>query len=260
MEVFNAAARYWSEWGSELKQHAGPRDGALKRPALFVQLLSHARHHSPVAVLTTSLPERVAGDRNYDYRYAWIRDASLSLAFLAGMGGEREVSAYLKWLARLRSETEEPIQVCHRIDGDPRLKEEEIDSARGYKDSQPVRKGNRAARQPHLGSMGLFANSARIYLAQGGEWRDDFWKLLRRAPEFTCRHWKETDNGICELVEKAHYVSGTSRPARAGGALLLAVFGNGKRNRPDLRGPSPNSNVGEPGSAANAGHAKKSAE
>jgi GH15 family glucan-1,4-alpha-glucosidase len=206
--IFADAEEYWLDWSAGLKEeNSSARAGAVRHSALVVQLLSHAHHDSPVAALTTSLPERVAGDRNYDYRYAWVRDASLSLAFLARMGRAGEVSAYLEWLSALVSDTSAPLQVCYRIDGNPRLKEEEIPGVRGYKDSRPVRVGNRAARQLQLGSAGFFADCVRIYIDEGGEWRKEFWDLLRRTADFTSTHWKEKDCGIWELSEKAHYVS-----------------------------------------------------
>jgi GH15 family glucan-1,4-alpha-glucosidase len=207
-EVFADAEHYWRGWSATLKvEDNGARAGALRHSALVVQLLSHTRHDSAVAALTTSLPERVGGDRNYDYRYAWVRDASLSLALLSRMGKEREVSRYLHWLCSLNSATDAPLQVCYRLDGDPHIEQEEIASVRGYMDSQPVRKGNRAAGQTQLGSVGFFADCARIYLDHGGEWREEFWDLLRRIADFTCRHWRKKDSGVWELPEEAHYVA-----------------------------------------------------
>ncbi|HWB61859.1 MAG TPA: trehalase-like domain-containing protein, partial [Chthoniobacteraceae bacterium] len=86
-EVFASTKKYWEDWCGELKiENGGERTGALKRSALTLQLLSGAPHDSALAALTTSLPERIGGDRNYDYRCAWVRDASLSLAMLARMG------------------------------------------------------------------------------------------------------------------------------------------------------------------------------
>ena len=174
---------------------------------LTVQLLSNAQHDSAVAALTTSLPERLGGDRNYDYRYAWVRDASLSLALLARMGQTGEVRHYLDWLCSLHSTTKAPLQVCYRLDGNPHLEQEEIDGARGYADSQPVVRGNRAAKQMQLGSLGFFADCARIYFDHGGEWREEFWQLLKRAADFTREHWQEEDSGVWELPQEAHYVA-----------------------------------------------------
>ena len=206
--VFQEAANYWREWSADLKLvDAGARSVALRRSALTVQLLSHARYDSAVAALTTSLPERLGGGRNYDYRYSWVRDASLSLALLARMGKSAEVKRYLSWLSGLTSFTESPLQVCYRLDGSPHIDQEEVEGVRGYENSLPVRRGNRAARQTQLGSLGFFADCARIYLDQGGEWEEGFWDLLRRAADFTSQHWQEEDSGVWELQQQAHYVA-----------------------------------------------------
>jgi hypothetical protein len=85
--VFAAALKYWRDWSAGLKIEAGePRGASLRRSAITVHLLSHAEHDAAAAALTTSLPERIGGNRNYDYRFAWVRDASLSLALLARLG------------------------------------------------------------------------------------------------------------------------------------------------------------------------------
>lgn len=96
------------------------------------------------------------------------------------MGKTAEVKGYLDWLCCLRSTTESPLQVCYRIDSNRHLEEEEISGLRGYEDSQPVRRSNCAAKQLQLGSRGLFADCARIYIDHGGEWREQFWQLLKR--------------------------------------------------------------------------------
>ncbi len=206
--TFVDAKNYWSGWSAGLKlEAAGERAAGVQRSALTVQLLSHAKHDSAVAALTTSLPERLGGDKNYDYRYAWVRDASLSLALLARSGKPEEVQRYLRWLCGLTSATSSPLQVCYRLDGNPHLDQAEIEGVRGYEDSRPVIIGNRAAKQTQLGSLGFFADCARIYIDQGGEWQEEFWLLLKRAADFTCAHWQEKDCGVWELPQKAHYVA-----------------------------------------------------
>jgi GH15 family glucan-1,4-alpha-glucosidase len=207
-QQFASAEAHWRNWSAELKvKGGGSRTAALKRSALTVQLLSHVHHESAVAALTTSLPEQLGANRNYDYRYAWVRDASLSLALLARMGKTAEVKGYLEWLCRLDSSTNSPLQVCYRLDGNTQLDQEDLSDLRGYAGSIPVRRGNRAAKQRQLGSLGFFADCARIYFDHGGEWRDEFWRLLRRAADYTCAHWQEEDSGVWELPTEAHYVA-----------------------------------------------------
>ena len=206
--VFGEAQAYWSGWSAGLKlEGAGERAAAVERSALTVQLLSHVTHESAVAALTTSLPERLGGDKNYDYRYAWVRDASLSLALLARGGKTAEVQCYLRWLCSLTSSTPSPLQVCYRLNGDPNLDQTEIEGVRGYEDSRPVFLGNRAAKQRQLGSLGFFVDCARIYVDHGGEWREEFWALVKRVADFTSANWQEKDCGVWELSQEAHYVA-----------------------------------------------------
>lgn len=208
-ELFDAAVRYWRDWSASLKvDPAGARAAGLRRSAITVHLLTHAEHDSAAAALTTSLPERIGGDRNYDYRFAWVRDASLSLAMLARLGRVDEVQRYLDWLSGLDSATDSPLQICYRLGGETSLAEVELSAVRGYADSRPVRYGNRAARQRQLGSLAFFADCASIYVENGGPWQDKHWQLLRRAANYTCAHWHLPESGIWELAVIAHYVAG----------------------------------------------------
>ncbi len=208
-ETFEAALSYWRDWSANLKVDAAEPDAArLKRSAITVHLLTHAEHDSATAALTSSLPERIGGDRNYDYRFAWVRDASLSLALLARLGKVDEVERYLDWLCSLDSATEAPLQVCYRLDGSTRLETVELSAVRGYADSRPVRFGNRAAKQRQLGSLAFFADCARIYVESGGSLRERHWQLLRRSANYTCAHWHLPESGIWELSVEAHYVAG----------------------------------------------------
>ena len=208
-EAFEAALNYWRDWSANLKVDASePGAACLKRSAITVHLLTHAEHDAATAALTSSLPERIGGDRNYDYRFAWVRDASLSLALLARLGKVDEVERYLDWLCSLDSATDAPLQVCYRLDGSTRLEPVELSAVRGYADSRPVRFGNRAAKQRQLGSLAFFADCARIYVESGGSLRDKHWQLLRRTANYTCAHWHLPESGIWELSVEAHYVAG----------------------------------------------------
>jgi len=208
-EAFEAALSYWRDWSANLKVDAAePGAARLKRSAITVHLLTHAEHDAATAALTSSLPERMGGERNYDYRFAWVRDASLSLALLARLGKVDEVERYLDWLCSLDSATDAPLQVCYRLDGGTRLEQVELSAVRGYADSRPVRFGNRAAKQRQLGSLAFFADCVRIYVESGGTLRDKHWQLLRRTANYTCSHWHLPESGIWELSVEAHYVAG----------------------------------------------------
>ncbi|MGH8143440.1 MAG: glycoside hydrolase family 15 protein [Steroidobacteraceae bacterium] len=205
---FIRAQQYWLKWCRELHvKDIGSRTALIRRSAVTVQLLSHARRDCTVAALTNSLPERIGGNRNYDYRYCWIRDGSLSLALLARLGKAAEVQRYLHWLCARRSRTASPLQVCYRVDGDTDLDQRALDGVSGYRDSRPVHVGNRAARQRQQGSLGFFADCARIYFDEGGQWCPQFWQLLQRVADYTCAHWRQPDSGLWELAQEAQYVA-----------------------------------------------------
>ena len=136
-----------------------------------------------------------------------MRDASLSLALLARLGKVDEVEHYFDWLCSLGSVTKAPLQVCYRFDGKTQLEPVELSAVRGYLDSRPVRYGNRVAKQRQLGSLGFFADCARIYVEHGGRWQDKHWQLLRRVADYTSTHWHLPESGIWELSVEAHYVA-----------------------------------------------------
>ncbi|HVB63790.1 MAG TPA: glycoside hydrolase family 15 protein [Nitrolancea sp.] len=197
---------YWRRWARRL-QIAGHRRAELVRSAITVHLLSYAPDGSMVAAPTTSLPERVGGDRNYDYRFAWVRDASLSMAALALLGDTRASRRYMDWLARLGSSTDSPLQVVYRIDGSTWLTQRERFDLSGYRESRPVRFGNHAAQQLQLDSLGYLADCALIYLNHGGEWNEQYRSLLQQAADYVVARWQRPDSGIWELTQIRHYVS-----------------------------------------------------
>lgn len=161
-----------------------------------------------VAAPTTSLPERIGGDRNYDYRHSWVRDASLSMATLGSLGDTPSAERYMGWLARRNSSTESPLQVVYRVAGGTELDQRERTDLEGYRGSLPVRFGNRAAAQRQLDWLGFLAECALVYLEQGGTWYGECWRTVRSAAEYTAANWHKPDHGIWELSEQRHYVSG----------------------------------------------------
>ncbi len=197
---------YWQRWSQDVI-YTGPRQEAVLRSAITTHLLGYAPKGSLVAAPTTSLPERIGGQGNWDYRYAWIRDASLSLAILSLLGPRKEATRYMDWLAGLGSNNEMPLQVMYGIRGETQVPEQELKDLEGYRGSSPVRIGNRAFEQFQLDSLGYFVDCAFIYFEQGGEWKAEYWNLIERIADFVSQNWKRKDNGIWELPELQHYVS-----------------------------------------------------
>jgi len=204
--ALDESVAYWQDWLHSLT-YTGPRREQVRRSVMAVHLLSYAPSGSLVAAPTTSLPERIGGNRNYDYRYAWVRDASLSMAVLAMLGDTRAAKRYMDWLARLDSSTDSPLQVVYQIGGGTDLTQRERPELSGYRESQPVLIGNHAFGQRQLDSLGYLADCALIYLEEGGEWHPEYWEMIRRAADYTAANWMQPDSGIWELPAEEHYVS-----------------------------------------------------
>lgn len=196
----------WEGW-ARMHPYLGPERPAVMASLRAIRLLGYQPCGSQVAAPTTSLPERLGGDRNYDYRFAWVRDSSLALAILAMFGDLEVGERYMDWLAGLDSASGMPLQVVYGIDGRCELAPRELPGLEGYRGALPVRVGNGAAQQFQLDSLGYLADCALIYLEQGGRWKPEYTRVVERIAAFTVAHWQEPDNGIWELDARRHYVS-----------------------------------------------------
>ena len=205
-KALDETLRYWREWSGRY-DYQGPRRQAVLQAALAIELLSFAPTGAVAAAATSSLPERLGGDRNYDYRYAWIRDASLAMASLSVLGDVESAERYLSWISRLDSSTEMPVQVLYKVDGGTDIRQIERRRIAGYRGSQPVRFGNHAFRQRQLDCLGYLADCAVIYLIEGGRWAPEYWRLISRVADYTAKNWHKPSNGIWEGDRRRHYVS-----------------------------------------------------
>lgn len=196
----------WSDWAKR-HPYLGPQRDASLASLRTMRLLSYEPSGSQVAAPTTSLPERIGGDRNYDYRYAWVRDSSLALAIMAVFGDLQAAGRYMDWLAGLSTTGTMPLQVLYGIDGSCDVSQRELPDLDGYRTSRPVRIGNHAAQQLQLDSLGYLADCALIFLQQGGQWKPPYTRMMEDIVAFTQANWQVEDNGIWELGERHHYVS-----------------------------------------------------
>lgn len=204
-EALEQTRQYWRDWVSRSRL-PNPEEAKTRRTALAVHLLTYAPNGSVVASPTTSLPERIGGSWNADYRLSWVRDNSLAMGMLARLGDWEETERYLQWLVNRQSRFGQPLQVLYDIRGGKRPKDRRLAEAEGFRNSNPVRVGNHAYKQRQFGSLGFLADCAWIYLQEGGQWHEDYWDLISRCANFVAKNWSLSDNGIWELPERQHYV------------------------------------------------------
>ncbi len=201
--LFEHTVRYWRRWLSR-SRYTGRWREMVHRSALTLKLLTYEPTGAIVAAPTASLPERLRGPRNWDYRYTWIRDAAFSLYGLLRLGFTDEATAFMGWLeARLRDSGPDagasPLQVMYGIDGRLELPEETLDHLEGYRGSAPVRIGNAAAEQLQLDIYGELIDSVYLYNKYGTPIYHDAWTDVTRLVEWVCENWDQADEGIWEL-------------------------------------------------------------
>ncbi|MGW4563893.1 glycoside hydrolase family 15 protein [Streptomyces sp. NPDC004561] len=195
---FETCRAFWLSWLRSCTYHGRWQD-VVNRSAITLKMLTYAPTGAPIAAATMGLPEQIGGERNWDYRYTWIRDASLSVRVLIDLGFHNEAHTFRRWL-RDRIEaggttSGDPLQIMYRVDGDPLLTEEILDHLEGYRGSRPVRAGNAAADQLQLDIYGE-ASDALVVGGDIGAVRG--WKALSATLEWLADHWDQPDEGIWE--------------------------------------------------------------
>jgi len=197
---FQQTQRYWREWISR-SNYSGRWREMVNRSALMLKLLCNQKYGSLIAAPTFGLPERIGGERNWDYRYTWLRDSAFSLYAFMRLGFVDEAQSFTKWLRdRLHDDAEHgPLQVMYRINGSQQLKEETLDSFTGYADSRPVRIGNAASGQLQLDIYGELMDAIYLSNKYGDGISHDNWKGIWRILEWLGKNWNRPDEGIWEV-------------------------------------------------------------
>ena len=202
----DATCSVWERW-LRMWAYDGPWQEEVARSALALKLLIYAPNGSIAAAPTTSLPEVVGGDKNYDYRYAWVRDSAFTLDALMRLGLPEQVQESFAWLLRAVRETAPDIRPFYSLDGGVPSRRETLDHLRGYRDSRPVRYGNAAATQLQLGSWGDLLETADLYASEGNAFDDDTREMLSDCVDRASVLWEDEDSGMWELDEQRHYTT-----------------------------------------------------
>jgi len=188
----------WREWASRCA-YRGDYSEAVMRSLLTLKGLTYAPTGGIIAALTTSLPESLGGVRNWDYRFCWLRDASLTLDALMIGGYVDEAAAFRDWLLRATAGAPDDLQIMYDISGGRRLKEFELDWLPGYEGSRPVRVGNAASDQFQLDVYGEVLSCLYAGRKRGLAGHEQGWASLRATLEFLERAWQMPDDGIWEV-------------------------------------------------------------
>ena len=199
-DIYADTERFWKSWLAQ-STYTGRWRETLERSAITLKLMTYAPTGALVAAPTTGLPEQVGGERNWDYRFTWIRDASFSIYALLGMGFTEEATAFSRWLlARVqqRAGRKSPLDLMYRVDGSSDLTEETLEHWQGYRGSYPVRIGNGAAEQLQLDIYGEALDSVYFADQHGLEIGQPGWVAVTDVLDWLAGNWDQPEAGIWE--------------------------------------------------------------
>ena len=197
--MYEQTRDYWREWIGR-SRYTGRWREQVERSAMTLKLMTYAPTGALVAAPTAGLPEQVGGERNWDYRFTWVRDASFSVYALLGLGYIDEAASFLSWLKNRIHEAsaqQQPLQIMYRVDGSSDLNEEILEGFEGYKGSSPVRLGNGAANQLQLDIYGEALESIELADEQLPIGHDG-WTHVAGMMDWLCDNWDQPEDGIWE--------------------------------------------------------------
>ena len=200
-QCFGETVAFWRAW-IDRSSYRGRYREIVRRSALALKLLTSAEHGSIVAAPTFGLPEALGGERNWDYRYTWIRDAAFTVYAFLRLGLTSEADAFMRWAYARTTERphgDGPLQIMYGLDGRATLDEAELPHLAGYADSRPVRVGNAAFDQLQLDSYGALMDAVYLANKYGTPVSYDGWRAVARTVDWVCENWRREDEGIWEF-------------------------------------------------------------
>jgi GH15 family glucan-1,4-alpha-glucosidase len=233
--ALDADERHWRRWCREITDDV-PRREAVVRSLLTLRLLTYSPTGAPVAAATTSLPEDPGGVRNWDYRYAWPRDACIGIGALLGVGKDNEARRFMAWLLNATRLDRPRLRVLFNLHGSRPCREREIEGWPGYADSRPVRTGNGAANQRQLDGYGWVLDAAWLLTRAGLPLYGETWRAMAGFADTIATQWRETDAGIWEVRDdETHHVHSKLMAWLALDRALLIAASRGTSGQRTLR-------------------------
>jgi GH15 family glucan-1,4-alpha-glucosidase len=208
LERLARTQRFWQEWLKHGTFPDHPWRTHLQRSALTLKGLTYAPSGALIAASTTSLPEAPGGDRNWDYRYTWIRDSTFTLWALYSLGFEEEANDFFYFVADMAEAEEGQLQIMYGIGGESKLEEQELAHLSGYEQSRPVRIGNGAYNQAQHDVWGAVLDSIYLHTRSRDQLPDRLWPIIKRQVESALAKWRDPDRGIWEVRgDPKHFTS-----------------------------------------------------
>ena len=205
-DLLEEADRWWRDWSRGVGD-GNPFQHHMARSAITLRLLTYAPSGAPVAAPTTSLPEELGGTRNWDYRFAWARDASIGMSALLNHGRTDEASAFLYWMLHAGRLSRPNLAAMFTLDGTTVDDETVVEGWPGYRNSPPVRVGNSAGGQHQLDAYGWVIDAVWNYTRAGGKVFREVWRMVSGLADTVAARWDEPDAGIWEVRgDERHYV------------------------------------------------------
>ncbi len=196
LDCYNRTYDYWKQWVKQ-STFSGRWMETVRRSAITLKLLTSYHHGSVMAAATFGLPETLGGARNWDYRYAWVRDTSFAMYSLLRLGYMKDAENFMHWVEEYCIAAD--MHLMYTMDGKHVQEERELNQFSGYKNSGPVLIGNNAFGQNQMDIYGELIDTIYLYNKYGGQVTFSFWQLLAKQINFVCDHWQDPDHGLWEI-------------------------------------------------------------